>query len=55
MFAIAALISFAFAYFLEGTGDHTGTWDSPTALTILGLALIATHLVLGSGWPRSRP
>lgn len=53
--AIAALVCFAFAYLLDVTGDHTDTWDSPGALTILGLALLALHAVFGSGWPRNRP
>lgn len=53
MLAILAAIAFGTGYILDASGAHTGTWVSPGALVLLGLALLALHLVAPS-WPRKQ-
>ena len=51
MFGIAAIIVFALAYLFHGFGFAGNAWISPGALTILGLFLLAVHLVAGAAIP----
>lgn len=51
MLAILAAVAFAVGYILDASGAHTSAWLSPGALVLLGLALLALHLVAPS-WPR---
>lgn len=53
MLAILAAILAGVGYILVGSGDHTNTWLSPSALTLACIGLLALYLVLGN-WPRQR-
>lgn len=51
MLAVIAAVLFAVGFILTGSGDHTSTWLSPTALILAGLACLALHLA-GINWSR---
>jgi hypothetical protein len=51
MLAIIAAALFGVGFVLSGSGAHTNTWLSPSALTLAGLCLLALHLS-GVNWTR---
>ena len=51
MFAILAAILAGCGFLLQGVQAHTGPWDSPVALGLAALALLALHL---TGFPNVR-
>jgi hypothetical protein len=51
MLAFIAAILFAIAFLINATATATSAVFSPTSLMLVGLALLALHLVgIGAGW-----
>ena len=51
MLAIIAAILFAIAFIINATSTATSAIFDPTSLLLVGLALLALHLVgVGTGW-----
>ena len=51
MLAIIAAVLFAIAFIINATSTAVSAIFDPTSLLLLGLALLALHLVgVGSGW-----
>jgi hypothetical protein len=48
---LIAVVIFAIAFFIHGSGTSTNVWFDPTSLELLGLACLALHLLgVGTGW-----
>jgi hypothetical protein len=46
-----AVVLFAIAFFIHGSGTATNVWFDPTSLMYAGLCCLALHLLgVGTGW-----
>lgn len=55
MFAIVAVVLFALAGILSGSGTHPSSpWFAPLTLVCFGLAFLALHLCGSPAWPWAR-
>ena len=51
MLGFAAVVVFVLAWVFAVFGGPGPAFFHPLTLAFLGLALLAAHLVMGSGWP----
>lgn len=51
MAGILALLAFALAFVFHGAGFNANAWLGWQSMALLGLVLLALHLVLGTGLP----